>query len=230
MVPHLKGKFPRFLALIMTVCSLLTGVAYLAWTQNSGTLVSTSEPVSGSLPTVGTMTARPMSEILTRQQTITFAPMALSPDMGPVKLSIKITQIGLAGKDGGYGQQKYTLARLPNHETVWEDTRTRLIDLPASPKDDNPTLGIKSRTVTVGMVTVPDKASYVLTAAVEQWLLASPNLSLALEARANTVHANPIYIAAIFGTLFLGLFILYLTTSPEQRAQAKIKQRKNRHD
>jgi hypothetical protein len=220
-MPYLKGKFPRLLALVMLVCSLLTGVAYLAWTQNSGTLIATSEPVSGSLPTLGTMAARPASGILTRQQTITFAPMALSPDMGPVKLSLKITQIGLAGKDGGYGQQTYTLARLPNHETVWEDTRTRLIDLPSSPKDDNPTLGIKSRTVTVGMVSVPDKASYVLTAAVEQWLLASPNLSLALEARIGTTAANPLYVAAIFATLFASLFLLYLTTSPEQRAQAK---------
>ena len=218
---YLPGKFPRLLALVMIVGSLLTGVVYLGWTQNSGTLVATSEPVSGTLPTMGTMDARPMSGILTRQQTVTFAPMALSPDMGPVRLDIKITQIGLVNKDGGYGKQTYTLARLPNHETVWEKTYSRLIDLPNSVKDDKPSLGIKLRNAHVGMVTVPDKASYVLTAAVEQWLLASPNLSLALEARIGTTAANPVYVVTIFATLFLGLFLLYLTTSPEQRAQAK---------
>lgn len=222
-MPYLSGKFPRILALVMIVVSLLSGVAYLKWVEDSGILVATSAPASGSLKSIGTMEGRPMSGILTRQQTTTFAPIALSPEMGQVRLDIKITQIGPVSNDGGFGKQTYTLARLPNQETVWEKTESRLINLPDSAKDDNPTLGIKSRTVTIGEVKVAEKGSYILTAAVEQWLLASPNLSLALEARTGTVAANPLYIAGIFGTLFAGLFLLYLTTSPEQRAQAKRK-------
>ena len=225
-MPHLTGKFPRLLGIIMLVTSLLAGVFYLKHIDDSGTLVATSAPASGSLPTVGTMAGSPMSDILTRQQTVTFAPMALSPAMGQIRLDIKITQIGPIQKDGGFGKQTYTLASLPNHKTVWEKTHNQLITLPSSTKDNNQTLGIKSRTVTAGETTVPENASYVLTAALEQWLLASPNLSLALEARTGTVKANPVYIAIIFATLFLSVFLLYLTTSPEQRAQAKAKKRK----
>lgn len=226
-MPFIDSKALRIICFIGIVGALLSAVLYLRSVQNSGTIVATAETLASPLnlenTAIRTMVDRPMADILTRQQTLIFAPITLSPDMGDIRLDIELTQLGIINGEQGFGTQTYTFINDSNGQAVFDLKEKGIISLPKEDKKAALSFtGKKTHTFTVAHTTVPQAGQYSLTAMIEQWVLASPNLSMKLIAKTGTVEADTRIVAGLFGTLFLCLFLLFLTTPPHLR-KGKVK-------
>ena len=112
-MPFIDSKALRIVCFIGIVGALLSAVLYLRSVQNSGTIVATAQTLTSPLnldnTTIGTMVDRPMADILTRKQTLIFAPITLSPDMGDIRLDIELTQLGIINGEKGTGVTTFFL-------------------------------------------------------------------------------------------------------------------------
>ena len=116
-MPYIESKFLRILFIVMFLGSLASAVGYLKWVQDSGEIVATAEPLTSPLnpanTTVGMMRERPLSGILTREQAVAFAPLKLTPEMGEIRLEIKLVQVGPSSDRGQFAtMQDYLVTRL----------------------------------------------------------------------------------------------------------------------
>lgn len=224
-MPYIQSKFLRIVFIVLFLGSLAAAVGYLKWVQASGEVVATAEPLTSPLnpanTSVGLMRERPVSGIITREQTVVFAPLKLAPEMGEIRLEIKLVQVGPSSDRGRFATQTYTLVDDASGKAVFEKKERGLLNPPTEDKSKDVSIGVKNHSVVVARTTVPHAGTYTLNATIEQWLLASANLSMTLVAKSGTVEADTKIIVAIFGTLLLSIFLLFLTTPPHLRKSQK---------
>lgn len=231
-MPYIQSKKLKYFFFALLACSLLSAVFYLRAIDNSGQIVATAgtvkSPLNPDTLSVGLVKDRPMLDVLARTQDVTFTPISLSPDMGEIRFDIELTQLGIYSGEKGFGTQVYRLVNDATNAPVFDFKRRGIITLP----DPDEKLGIsptgrKKSLHTITRSTVPATGSYTLHASLEQWLLAAPNLELKLIARTGTQEADTRIVVAIFGTIALSIFLLFLCTPPELRT-SKVRSGPNR--